>query len=58
MTTNQAIILTLVNVTDPTRLYGDRIEREQVEIIYIFCFVEINGGGEFFSLVFVLYRHK
>ena len=31
---------------------GGRIERESLEKNYIFCYVDLIGGGEFFSLVY------
>ena len=38
--------LTLVNVTNTTRLSGDKIEREKLEKLYMFCYVDIIDSGE------------
>ena len=46
-----SIVLTLVNVTITIMLYGDSIEREILEKIYIFCYVDIIGSDEFFRVL-------
>ena len=44
-----SIVLTLVNVTNTTSQYGERIEREKLEKVYMFDYVDIGGIGEFFQ---------
>ena len=48
-----SITLFLVNVTNTTRLYGDRKEREKLEEKYKTEYVDLVGSGEVFNLVCV-----
>ena len=44
-----SIVLILVNVTNTTRLYADRIERKKLEFKFLISYIDLFDNGEFFQ---------